>query len=160
MCPVRRRGETQRGSEAGGVGRAPRQSFGSPRPHESTSTWRVAIRVPGPCRSSTRQRRRGTTGVLYWQWGGGGGHSLHVRDLRARTTCVRMCTCARAHPDGPPCTRPPSLGTTHARPCVAAPRLRNLAAVGDDDLHALGHGAEDDVLAVEPVRLDGAQEEL
>ena len=31
---------------------------------------------------------------------------------------------------------------------------------GLDDLHALGDRAEDDVLAVEPVRLDGAQEEL
>ena len=28
-----------------------------------------------------------------------------------------------------------------------------------DDVHALGHGAEDDVLAVEPVGLDRAEEE-
>ena len=56
--------------------------------------------------------------------------------------------------------------------------LRELPAVGDDDLlgrragpaavgldllddvHALGDAAEDDVLAVEPRRLDGAEEEL
>ena len=56
--------------------------------------------------------------------------------------------------------------------------ILKLAAVGDDDrlgglaglgahgfdglhhLHALGHRAEHDVLAVEPVGLDGAQEEL
>ena len=30
---------------------------------------------------------------------------------------------------------------------------------GLDDLHARGHGAEDDVLAVEPVGLDRAEEE-
>ena len=58
-----------------------------------------------------------------------------------------------------------------------APRRLELAAVGDDDrlqgragaradgldllddVHALGHGAEDDVLAVEPVGLDRAEEE-
>ena len=58
-----------------------------------------------------------------------------------------------------------------------APRRLELAAVTDndrlrgragpradgldllDDVHALGHGAEDDVLAVEPVGLDRAEEE-
>ena len=64
-----------------------------------------------------------------------------------------------------------------ASPTPDAICLRELAAVGDDDrlgrragpradgldllddVHALGHGAEDDVLAVEPVGLDRAEEE-
>ena len=39
----------------------------------------------------------------------------------------------------------------------AGPRADGLDLL--DDVHALGHGAEDDVLAVEPVGLDRAEEE-
>merc|ERR1719270_2920627 len=39
-------------------------------------------------------------------------------------------------------------------------RLRADGLNGLDDIHALRHSAEDDVLAIEPLRLDRAQEEL